>query len=164
MRRISTLPRLAEYSSTTKPSWPNTICLFCQHQSTSSSRRSFTTTTLRLARPRPAEPTSNPDFLERTRRRIWGTDTPPGAADPYARPAPVTEESAVSPLEEGELEDVDIARRMAEDQYRQDKAELQSQVEQAPTHEDYVPATTWEGLEMVGGEKEWDEGRKVFSG
>jgi len=53
---------------------------------------------------------------------------------------------------------------MAEDQYRQDKAELQSQVEQAPTHEDYVPATTWEGLEMVGGEKEWDEGRKVFSG
>lgn len=59
---------------------------------------------------------------------------------------------------------MDIARRMAEDQYRQDKAELQSQVEQAPTHEDYVPATTWEGLEMVGGEKEWDEGRKVFSG
>ena len=56
------------------------------------------------------------------------------------------------------------ARAMAEDQYRQERAELQQQVEQAPMHADYVPATTWEGLEMVGGETEWDEGRRVFSG
>lgn len=57
-----------------------------------------------------------------------------------------------------------MARVMAQDQYRQERAELQQKVEQAPMHVDYVPATTWDGLEMVGGEKEWAEGRRVFKG
>jgi len=54
-------------------------------------------------------------------------------------------------------------RAYAEEEYRQQRAKLQQQVDDAPMHQDYVPATSWEGLEMVGGETEWDRGR-LFDG
>jgi len=165
MRRISTLPRAVERLGSSKVTPQHSICLFCQHGSASSktTRRiaPFSTSSSRSARsPRPSESTSSPDFLERTRRRIWGTDTPPGAADPYARPAKSAAGTASSPLEEGDqVDEATDVRAYAEEEYRQQRAKLQQQVEDAPLHQDYVPATTWEGLEMVGGEVEWDRGR-----
>lgn len=170
MRRLSSIPRAST------PSRQPTVCLFCQHRSaasrpTTTTTAAFSTTRTTLARSRPAAPASQPDFLERTRRRIWGTDTPPGAADPYARtPAKTSSDSttasaAASELEEGDL-DVDSAakvRAYAEAEYKEAKAKEQQAVEDALMHQDYVPATSWEGLEMVGGEVEWDRGR-VFEG
>lgn len=46
---------------------------------------------------------------------------------------------------------------------QEEKDLFQAAVEDAANHEGYVPAQTWDGLETVGGEKEWNSG-KVFKG
>jgi hypothetical protein len=153
MRRVSSLPRVPERLSSSRPS----ICVFCQH----SSRRAapFSTRSARSSR-RTEEDTPSPDFLERTRRRLWGTDAPPGPKDPYARPA-ANAKSAPSPLEEGEDgSTADDVRAYAAAEFAQQKTQMQQSVEDAPMHQDYIPATTWDGLEAVGGETEWDRGKR----
>jgi hypothetical protein len=91
---------------------------------------------------------------------MWGTDTPPGAKDPYARPTPGST-SAPSVLEEGEdASTADDVRAYAAAEFAQQKLQLQQSVEDAPMHQDYIPATTWDGLEVVGGETEWDRGKR----
>lgn len=52
------------------------------------------------------------------------------------------------------------ARLYAQQLRLEEKAAWQAQVDDAPMHQDYIPASTWDGLEMVGGEKEWNTGRK----
>lgn len=72
----------------------------------------------------------------------------------------------VEPVEESndilldEAQAREDARRYKLQLQRDEKTAQQAEVENAPNHQDYVPATTWDGLEMVGGEKEWDAGRK----
>lgn len=46
----------------------------------------------------------------------------------------------------------------------EEKEIFQQRVEDAPSHEGYVPKQTWDGMEMVGGETEWDSGRRIYKG
>lgn len=43
---------------------------------------------------------------------------------------------------------------------RDEQRAYQEAVEVAHEHQDYVPADTWDGLKMVGGETEWDTGEE----
>ncbi len=46
---------------------------------------------------------------------------------------------------------------------RDEQKAFQEAVEEAAEHEDYIPADTWDRLEIVGGETDWDTGL-VFQG
>jgi len=65
--------------------------------------------------------------------------------------------------EEGLTENYDDVRMYEARALQEEKELFQAAVEDAPNHEGYVPALTWDGLERVGGEKEWNSG-KVFKG
>ncbi|KAI9887950.1 MAG: hypothetical protein M1823_000207 [Watsoniomyces obsoletus] len=106
------------------------VCLLCRNQATHiTSRAPFTTTARRAS------------ALDSLRRKIWGTDNPPGQADPYTRLSP----------EEKERE----LRRQAEREAK--KAASDTSADRLGA---YVPATTWNDLERVGEpdltvEEEW---------
>jgi len=65
--------------------------------------------------------------------------------------------------EEGLTENYDDIRMYEARALQEEKELFQAAVEDAPNHEGYVPAQTWDGLERVGGETEWNSG-KVFKG
>ena len=73
----------------------------------------------------------NIPFTEKLRRRIWGSETPPGQEDPYKSIKDQTEQVDPLPV----------------------TAEGQATAAQL----DYVPATTWEGLDQIGGATGWWE-------
>ncbi|PYH93502.1 hypothetical protein BO71DRAFT_399718 [Aspergillus ellipticus CBS 707.79] len=99
------------------------------------------------ARPRPIvarqflRHASNADSLsERVRRKIWGTDNPPGVEDPYGG--------------QGALE-----RKFKNQQaQKQEQAPEPAPVEDLPLVDDsYEPATTWKGLERIGHLDRWND-------
>lgn len=140
------------------------ICLFCQHRDVQrrTQRPAFSTS---------SRPQANDDvsFLERTRRRLWGTDQPPGAEDPYtgkprqARQKVERQQALEKKAEEETTADIDDITTYEAQALREEKELFQAAVLDAPNHEGYVPAQTWDGLETVGGEAEWNSG-KVFKG
>lgn len=94
---------------------------------------------------------------EKWRKRIWGTDSPPGLKDPYSgsqiapelnRPQP----GEIEALEEEPAQEARIFEGVTTDE--------------AQAHDpDYTPATSWQGLDKIGGakgwwEKVWDEDNK----
>ncbi|KAH0536194.1 hypothetical protein FGG08_006902 [Glutinoglossum americanum] len=91
----------------------------------------FSTFSSRPARRQPTTDPENTPFSEKLRRKLWGTDKPPGQIDPYN-----PHDRRTRPVEE----EVSVVTGGAEA---------------------YSPATTWDGLEHVGGsggwwEKNWD--------
>lgn len=162
MRRIATSTRrldLAHVSGRVQRQEPS-VCLFCQHHQTTRAtpRATFSSTTRNTA-------ASDSPWLERTlnrtRQKIWGTDKPPGADDPYTgRSFAKTQEVASSGSEELDGQTADDVRVYEEQARREEKEILQAAIDEAPSHEAYVPANTWDGLERVGGEKEWDNGKQ----
>jgi hypothetical protein len=103
------------------------LCSICRHQAPS-----FSTTSLRTARKNIGEL----PHTEKWRRRVWGTDEPPGLEDPYGNQSKF--EKKPEPTEE--------LRQM-------------TAAEELPA--DYEPASTWDGLESVG--DTWEAGHP-FSG
>ncbi|KAH8770527.1 ribosomal subunit 39S-domain-containing protein [Hyaloscypha finlandica] len=105
------------------------LCSACKLQATS-----FSTTSIRAARNNGKVP-----FTEKIRQRIWGTDKPPGLEDPY-----------------GDRSVFNKTKKRA----RVEEAEEGEQLEAAkptPDLSTYEPASTWDGLEEVGGfEENWD--------
>lgn len=84
-------------------------------------------------------------FTEKVRRKIWGTDNPPGLKDPYGG--------------EGVIEKA--FRRRSQGQVEQEQApEVESEEvfppEIAPPQE-YTPATTWDGLQRMGHLRRWSD-------
>ena len=75
---------------------------------------------------------------ERLRRKIWGTDKPPGQENPYVN-AGVYDQNNRAQDEE-----------LAENEGQQKKL-----VTMADLDPSYVPATNWDGLERVGGFGHW---------
>jgi hypothetical protein len=71
-------------------------------------------------------------LTERLRRKRWGTDAPPGAADPYGGP--------------GEVERLGLLRGKGGGSGSGDKKGA------ADAADAYEPATTWDDLEVVGDE------------
>jgi protein kinase C substrate 80K-H len=109
-------------------------------------------------------------FTERLRRKIWGTDNPPGLEDPYGGPSYFEKrrqqaregregpEPATAPPEPHVLEPESAPTRPYEHAQNK-KLPSRSVPENDPEKEDpdYVPAETWDGLERVGSSGHWSE-------
>ena len=121
MRRISRIERSTDLLRVRASSrTPNPyLCYACKQR-----QSSFSTSSLRAA-------TNAPGFTEKLRRKIWGTDNPPGAKDPY-----------------GGLSKFEKTKQ------REQEQELEPREDRRPVSQeisaDYQPADSWNGLEVVG--------------
>ncbi|MCJ1386501.1 hypothetical protein MMC17_009627 [Xylographa soralifera] len=94
-------------------------------------------------------------YTEKIRRKIWGTQDPPGQADPYGDASILDQTKKQTPKPEPELMDqVSTAK---------DKP-----LSSSAAYADYVPANTWDGLDHIGGatgwwEEAWDEEHQFTS-
>lgn len=86
---------------------------------------------------------------ERIRRKIWGTDTPPGQDDPYVK---------LDPAERARQEQRREQRREQEEKEKVAQTAQTAQVE--ASDDNYEPAVTWDGLETVGDIEEEERNRK----
>jgi hypothetical protein len=98
------------------------LCSSCSYQTSSFSTSSS----------RPAD--KKITLTEKVRRKIWGTDQPPGLEDPYGN-------ASVLDRTNKRAQEQDMAPRSA--------------VHIAELDPSYVPAATWDGLERVGGFGRW---------
>lgn len=92
---------------------------------------------------------TGPDPLtERVRRKLWGTDKPPGLKDPYGGKGVLEQKFG----RDGEV----VEAGEGAEQQQQVKSQLELSEEEAHAGEtenqdaEYVPATSWEGIERVG--------------
>ena len=122
------------------------VCHFCRTRLSSAPPRATlsTSSALRAERNGSSQSTKLP-FTEKIRRRIWGTEAPPGQADPYGDR---------SSFDRSKAKEQDVVE--VEEPVEQDAAVVE------PDMSGYVPATTWDGLEQVGGfggwwKANWDE-------
>ena len=119
------------------------VCLQCRHRSASAAQKGALSTSIPTPTQRHASSTSRSDSLtERLRRKLWGTDNPPGHEDPYG---------GLSTFEQRQ---------------RKGKKDTVAVAEEAPQKgvalpdaaaSNYVPATTWDGLDHIGGATGWWE-------
>lgn len=127
----------------------SSVCVFCQHSlsarpAASTGRTFHTSTARRYARPQEAAPSQSRGHI---------TQSPPPNTT-------VQSAAIVDELEDNDLVVRDEAQvhedttRYADEVRRQEKKAAQAKVTSAPLHHDYVPATTWDGLQTVGGERE----------
>lgn len=114
---------------------PLFICPSCRTRLTSPSQR-FALSTSAGQR---ADSNSKVPFTEKIRRRIWGTDSPPGQEDPY-----------------GGLSALDRTTKKARSAVKADDAVERCAPDVLPNVDSYVPATTWDGLDQVGSLGEWE--------
>jgi hypothetical protein len=130
MRRLSRLDRsidrLRPQSTYSSSSFLCSACL----------RRAPFSTSIRCF----AEPGKVPR-TERLRRRIWGTDEPPGLEDPYGGPSIVEERQAAREMEKASSKKEELAPRSQSKQLKATTPILDAS---------YEPAKTWDGLEEVG--------------
>ena len=115
------------------------VCLQCRHRAARAA--SVTTSGVAAGRTQRNVSTSSSaaasttPFTERLRKRIWGTNEPPGSENPYG------EKSVLDSVK---------AKRDAER-----VKDLGPRSE--PLQDDYVPSKSWEGLEHIGGATGWWE-------
>ena len=82
---------------------------------------------------------------EKWRRKIWGTDTPPGPADPYGGPSVFEQRREILQL--------DPPKKLQDAERRtDDPAVIEEDVEDEANLGDYKPATSWEKLPRIGGD------------
>jgi hypothetical protein len=98
------------------------LCSSCSYQTSSFSTSSS----------RPAD--KKIPFTEKVRRKIWGTDQPPGLEDPYSNATVL-----------------DRTEKMGQEQEMAPRSALPV----AELDPSYVPAATWDELESVGGFGRW---------
>ncbi|KAE8152531.1 ribosomal subunit 39S-domain-containing protein [Aspergillus avenaceus] len=107
-------------------------------------------------RPRPAlarqflRNSSTTPITERVRRKIWGTDSPPGLEDPYGG------QSVLEKKFKKDQPEQRPQRTQEPDDGWRNIDEASAGVETAPSGE-YEPATTWEGLARVGHLGRWTD-------
>ena len=104
------------------------LCSVCKHQAAS-----FSTSRIRAAR------NIKVPLTEKIRQRIWGTNSPPGLEDPYGG--------------KGVFEKT---RGRAEVEEPEERGRLRA-AKPEPDLSTYEPASTWDGLEKVGGYEGWWE-------
>ncbi len=106
-------------------------------------------------------------FTEKLRRKIWGTDNPPGLKDPYG-PGWAERRAAVKAQQEpGQTKAADVDERewMAggrpnlvdrdfDDKFEDDPVSFKDDLGQ---DENYKPAETWDGLQHVGHRGSWED-------
>jgi hypothetical protein len=105
------------------------LCSVCKHQATS-----FSTSRIRAAR------NIKVPLTEKIRQRIWGTNKPPGLEDPYGGKSVFEKTRGRAEVEEPEEREGRLKAAKPE-----------------PDLSTYEPASTWDGLEKVGGYEGWWE-------
>ncbi|KAI9799645.1 MAG: hypothetical protein M1833_003960 [Piccolia ochrophora] len=139
MRHLTRLKVPAEPLITSKLSHfqYSRLCAACR--APISSQRRFSTT---------PTPSAEISFTEKIRRKIWGTDQPPGAADPYGDASRFDQTRKAPPVQEEVAEVPRSTHKVA-----------------AAASEDpsYVPAMTWDGMEEIGGSIEYEYAFEGFA-
>lgn len=92
----------------------------------------------------------NVPFTEKVRRKLWGTDNPPGLKDPYGGEGVI--ERAIRKRTQGDVEE----QKQEPEQEAAVERLPETETEIAPPQE-YTPATTWDGLERVGHLGRWSD-------
>ena len=156
---------------------PFFVCRSCREQA---SPASFTSTSIALTTISKRHASSSNEneklpYTERLRRKIWATDVPPGQKDPYARLSP--EERATEIEERSRLaketskSDEETPERVFQKPQLNDEAtqevstggrssakvDEEAQDSSRPQGRKYGEATTWDGLDQIGGAKGWWE-------
>src|SRR5436305_15318027 len=131
MRRIPRVDRHLQLYSTNSIFWPISAfrCANCRLSAFNTiSTATFSTSSLLSA------DNQSTSITEKLRRKIWGTDKPPGPEDPYSG-------------------------KSVFDRIREKRGGKKRNKETSPSKNiGYVEATTWDGLEWIGGP---DEGPKI---
>ncbi|KAK0104576.1 hypothetical protein ONS95_004862 [Cadophora gregata] len=134
MRRIARLDRSIDLLRTRATvQGPSTyLCSACKHHASP-----FSTSTLRAAK------NGKVTLTEKLRRKIWGTDNPPGLEDPYSDKSVFDQtKNKEQHLEKDERAAARLRHRSAT---------------KIGKYSGYKPASTWDGLERVGwSEDRWD--------
>lgn len=148
MRRLARIDRSVDllessYSISSRASF---VCVACRSRLSSVPQRAALSTSAAYRAQRDGSSSSEKiPFSEKIRRRIWGTDSPPGEADPY-----------------GNLSTFDQTKKRGESVIEPEETPEEENAVIKPEKTSYVPATTWDGLEQVeefGGwwKENWDE-------
>jgi hypothetical protein len=97
-------------------------------------------------------------FTEKLRRKLWNTDTPPGLEDPYGGKSILERraEARKRAARGGSTETTVDSTKLTEPTESTTEAAAPLTTPPVPT-EGYVPATTWDGLESIGGASGWWE-------
>ncbi|PGH13649.1 hypothetical protein AJ79_03497 [Helicocarpus griseus UAMH5409] len=107
---------------------------------------------------------SNLPMTEKLRRKVWGTDNPPGLKDPYGNESQLDlqhEQEQEQDQQEEERARLDTELREREDAEEIDYNEPHvSTFREAKLDRTYKPAQTWDGLDVVGAEKWYEESPK----
>ncbi|CZT48256.1 uncharacterized protein RSE6_08929 [Rhynchosporium secalis] len=131
MRRISRLHRPIDLLRLRKnaQSTSTYLCSACKHHASP-----FTTSALRAAQD------GKVSLTDKLRRKIWGTDSPPGLDDPYGDKS-VFDQTKKNELKRRKEQEVAIRLNRQKD--------VEKPVED-PSWDDYTEASTWDGMETVG--------------
>ena len=98
-------------------------------------------------------------FTEKIRRKIWGTDKPPGLLDPYGGESYLERRRRERALQKEAPEPKELGEEHAPPGMVQEfggtPRATDEDVDSDYKPKDYVPAETWEGLEHVGHKGHW---------
>lgn len=139
--RTSTAFRPLSYAVRTRSSY---ICLQCRRRTDLNLLASSIPSIPSIRRRNASTSRDKTPYTEKLRKKIWGTDTPPGQADPYGNTSLLDRSKQQAKAQEQEPGPVDT-------------------IDAVPALDiDYIPATTWDGLDHIGGaagwwEEAWDE-------
>ncbi|KAK8200109.1 hypothetical protein HDK77DRAFT_220327 [Phyllosticta capitalensis] len=143
MRSLARLTRSIDRTleSSIRPQVFSHVCNTCR-QSTAP----FSTSSTRAAE----EPKKPSQRLESLRRKLWGTDQPPGREDPYDPNSPMRQidETETTPVRPGQPANAETAAEAND--AANTKTVGPKRINRAQSKDGYQPARTWDGLEWVG--------------
>lgn len=95
---------------------------------------------------------SDDSTTEKVRRKLWGTDNPPGMKDPYGGEGQIEKHFRKGQAsKQGEQKDA-AAEEAAEEAAKEEEEE-----DLDFTSDDYEPASTWKGLDRIGHLGKWTD-------
>ncbi|PGH33925.1 hypothetical protein GX50_03246 [[Emmonsia] crescens] len=91
--------------------------------------------------------------FEKLRRKVWGTDKPPGVKDPYGSESQLDHVEPLAELSE--------PHSPAEMEMEEGERGIRIATAEEKEHGEYKSADTWEGLRQVGVEQWWESPRNA---
>ena len=143
-------PRQLPYQSTY-------VCVQCRQRINSqSSRHTPILSSSTVCRRNGSSSSSKLPYTEKLRRKIWGTDTPPGQEDPYGGKSILERNRERKEQDVGQAEVDDLQEGVQASEKTPVDAPIAQSIDSGVLA-DYVPATTWDGLDHIGGATGWWE-------
>jgi hypothetical protein len=102
-----------------------------------------------------ASGSGNTPFTEKIRRRIWGTDNPPGLEDPYGGEGVIASEWAKRKSQYMGEEKRGLQQKEGEQQVPEEEYEPEDADDLIPA--DFTPATTAHDLPRMGHLSQWND-------